>query len=422
MPRCIQMRRRIESYLRQMQTIRFLLLITCISLTLSVIWIQLVDSQKTIFVNESLIHEVIKNVARDYRYAEVYRRTDKLPSNVKHILLWTEYDFAPFYYFGKGQKAFIDKNCSVINCYVTTDRDYFNGDVSKFDYIFFNGRNINPLTKADLPQNRSSRQKYIYFNMESAENIPVCSAMYDDFFNATATYRLDSDIPIPYIQIKDIYGEVIGPRAEMDWIEGGAVVDENLALRLRNKTKAVAWFVSNCKSRNNRQEYVKKLQQALVRYNLNVDIYGKCGPLTCPRKQKNCSTILDKDYFFYLSFENSFSDDYVTEKLITALQHDVVPIVFGGADYSRFLPPGSYLNARDTTPTELAATIAHLMNSYTKYSRFFGWKQYYSFRDPSNNDNVCSVCKALNEESMEKPKYYKQFRSWWLPNFGERCR
>ncbi|CAH2234676.1 jg6148 [Pararge aegeria aegeria] len=375
-----------------MQSIRFFLLITCISLTFSVIWIQ---------------------------YAEVYRKTDKLPSGVKYILLWTQYDFAPFYYFGNGQKAFVDKNCSVINCYVTTDRDYFNGDTTKFDFIFFNGRNINPLTKSDLPLNRSTHQKYIYFNMESADNIPVCNKIYDDFFNVTATYRLDSDIPIPYVQVKNTHGKVVGPNIEMDWILGGAVTDEELAMRLKNKTKAVAWFVSNCKSRNNRREYVNSLQKALDPYGLSIDIYGKCGPLTCPRKQKNCSTILDRDYFFYLSFENSFSEDYVTEKLITAMQHDVVPIVYGGADYSRFLPPGSYINARDTTPNELAVTIVELMKSYQKYSRFFGWKSYYTFRDPSNNDNVCAVCEALNEESMEKPKYYKQFRSWWLPNFEQ---
>lgn len=88
----------------------------------------------------------------------------------------------------------------------------------------------------------------------------------------------------------------------------------------------------------------------------------------------------------------------------------------------RFLPPGSYLNALDTTPTRLAATIVELMNSHQKYTKFFGWKKYYKYKDPSDNDNVCSVCQALNEDSMKKPKYYKQFRSWWLPNFRERCR
>lgn len=325
--------RRIESYLRQLQSIRFLLLITCISLTLSVIWIQLAETRET--VADNLIHEVIKNVARDSRYAEVYRRPDRLPSGMKYILLWTPYEFAPFYYFGNGQKAFVDKKCSVINCYVTTDRNYFNGDVTKFDYIFFNGRNIDPLTRSDLPINRSSHQKYVYFNMESADNKPVCNQIYDDFFNLTATYRLDSDIPIPYVQVQNTEGEVIGPDFEIDWIESGSVDDEEFAAKLKNKTKAVAWFVSNCRSRNHRRDYVIQLQKALDNYGLTVDIYGRCGPLTCPRKQKNCSTILDRDYFFYLSFENSFSDDYVTEKLLTALQHNVVPIVYGGADYSR---------------------------------------------------------------------------------------
>jgi len=55
--------------------------------------------------------------------------------------------------------------------------------------------------------------------------------------------------------------------------------------------------------------------------------------------------MLDTDYFFYLAFENSLCDDYVTEKLFDALERTVIPVVFGGADYSRILPPHSYVDA-----------------------------------------------------------------------------
>lgn len=47
---------------------------------------------------------------------------------------------------------------------------------------------------------------------------------------------------------------------------------------------------------------------------------------------EECIDIVEENYYFYLAFENS---DYVTEKLMTALDHYTVPVVLGGANYSR---------------------------------------------------------------------------------------
>ena len=45
---------------------------------------------------------------------------------------------------------------------------------------------------------------------------------------------------------------------------------------IANKTKTVAWIVSNCDSKSGREAYVTELEKYI-----NVDIYGKCGPLNC---------------------------------------------------------------------------------------------------------------------------------------------
>jgi glycoprotein 3-alpha-L-fucosyltransferase len=72
----------------------------------------------------------------------------------------------------------------------------------------------------------------------------------------------------------------------------------------------VGWFVSNCGEKNARQKYAKELQKYIP-----VDIYGMCGTKMCPRStETECFEMLNRDYKFYLAFENSNCKDYITEK------------------------------------------------------------------------------------------------------------
>lgn len=84
---------------------------------------------------------------------------------------------------------------------------------------------------------------------------------------------------------------------------------------VRGKSKPVIWFVSNCRAKSGRLEYVKELSR-----HIGVDIYGKCGAFSCSRGKDCFRDIVEPDYFFYLSFENTLCDDYVTEKLMNPLR------------------------------------------------------------------------------------------------------
>ncbi|XP_026317845.1 alpha-(1,3)-fucosyltransferase C-like [Hyposmocoma kahamanoa] len=266
---------------------------------------------------------------------KAYQVIAKGSKNLKYILFWTRADFAPFYYYGKGQTAFIKNNCSHVNCFVTSNRKLFNSKMTKFDAILFNGRNLDSF---DLPKVRSPNQMYIYMMTESADNYPVCDPVFNNFFNWTATYRLDSDIPMTYMVIRNMSGEIVGPKMKMEWVSldsQNVSLNEKFYTRMQMKRKTVAWFASKCSTLGGRETAVNRLQKALSSYGLTIDIYGACGDLYCRKNDVSCDEILRRDYLFYLAFENSLAVDYVTEKVVRALQNDVVPIVYGKADYSR---------------------------------------------------------------------------------------
>jgi alpha-1,3-fucosyltransferase len=249
-----------------------------------------------------------------------------------YILLWTPKDNYPFPLISSID-SFYYANCSFTNCYVTDDRNYFGSDFGRFDAVVFNGRDLYDFDFSPL-ENRTRRQKFIFLMNESSSNYPNNDKRLNGFFNWTINYKLDSYIPRPYLYVRNKKGELVGPKIDMQW-ESLDDVDEALRSLFRNKSRAATWFVSNCRAKSDRKNYVRKLNKALALYGHRVDIYGRCGPAGKSASSTNVMNLLERYYYFYLSFENSFAEDYVTEKVLTALNHNAVPIVYGGANYSR---------------------------------------------------------------------------------------
>ncbi|XP_063375065.1 alpha-(1,3)-fucosyltransferase C-like [Cydia amplana] len=114
---------------------------------------------------------------------------------------------------------------------------------------------------------------------------------------------------------------------------------------------------------------------------------------------EECLKLIQEQYYFYLSFENSFSEDYVTEKLLTALENYAVPVVYGGANYTRFMPDGIYLHAGKLNVPDLAKQMNDIIKDKDRYYSFFKWRNHYSYH---TKENLCVMCAMLNDDTLVK--------------------
>lgn len=149
-----------------------------------------------------------------------------------------------------------------------------------------------------LPWPRSfQKQIWALSMLESPFHTRRISDDYKNMFNWTMTYRRDSTISTPYQKIQ---------------IDRNRKLQQNQTNMAAGKTKKVAWFVSNCvQVQSGRMKYAEELMKYI-----DVDIFGSCGKKRCSKRNMgSCFDILNKDYKFYLSFENSKCKHYVTEKL-----------------------------------------------------------------------------------------------------------
>lgn len=253
--------------------------------------------------------------------------------NVIYILMWKPLEHLPwpFQILLPARQPFVKRHCSFDNCYVTDDPKFF-PDVVDYDVLLFDVLFVRSM---DMPLKRSDRQKYVLVGFEPA-GMNVIPAKYNNFFNLTWTYKLDSDLVLPYVVVKNEFNEIIGPKMDMHWVEVKEMNETSLYIRnkMLKKRVAAAWFATNCyMAPSGRLQFVADLQKELANYNQRVDVYGGCGNNTCAGDE--CYALIESTYYFYLAFENSFSEDYVSEKILTGLEHYAVPVVFGTANYTR---------------------------------------------------------------------------------------
>lgn len=318
-----------------------------------------------------------------------------------------------------GHEPFVKAGCQFSNCITTDDRQLLN--IS--DAVLFHASDFDELDFPDLVIRRSN-QRYIFYNYETCvgeKDLPIF-VWTKEFFNWTMTYRRDSDIydPHPYGSIRR-RSDAFRPSLVMPTALHPELTSANAAALthpwnkksrqfLTKKKKMVAWFVSHCHTDGLREEYFGQLGK-----HVEIDVYGHCGKLNClPSRSLKCDQLLD-NYKFYVAAENAICTDYVTEKFYRALASDIVPIVYGGADYSSYAPPLSYIDVSDfKSPIDLANYLKLLDQNDGLYLKYFDWKKNYEVvTQPTTG--WCELCEKLNDPS-QRTKVYRDISDWWFQN------
>lgn len=269
--------------------------------------------------------------------------------------------------------------CEISNCILTEDTKLLRFSKA----VIFHGR--------FLPENapfKYENQFWVFLELESPYYTPLNYSypQWRKSFDLTMTYRSDSDIFYPY-------GRIVKK-------ENNTIVPLNHIEIMSKKEKMAFWMVSHCGAISERDEYAKRLQQYIP-----VDIYGKCGTLSCTKNILKCYMELSKIYKFYFAFENSLCEDYYTEKIYFSYYKDVnmIAIVRGASGYGKYFPPGTYIDTADFKhPKDLANFLLDLNSDDEKYLAYLKRKNEYKNSitlAEMFKKSLCDLCRIVNKKS-----------------------
>ena len=340
------------------------------------------------------------------------------PVPIKTILIWNgETRLESAASFGEGVEAFVRQQCPEPRCQITSNRSLL--PFERYDAVVMNMYDIEiSVLPEDWGYKRCGHQRYVLLSQESPSTIYVHMDIFVNYFNWSMSYRHDADIILRYGRVKPVKKAPISQSQIEQLIKETHGWSKDF---LANKSKTVVWMASHCHTDAMRETYVHELSKYI-----DVDVYGACGNFTCPRDEIHwisdpvCFDVLAAKYKFYLSFENSFCKEYVTEKFFEALARDILPVVYGAADYSQLAPPHSFINAMDYTPRQLARLLHRLEFNKTLYNEYFWWKEHYRVETGMRKmirDAYCHMCQQLHQDSTLK--VYTDIQDHW--NWDVEC-
>ena len=326
------------------------------------------------------------------------------PSGDHLVLLWTDLFDERYWH----QQAYFDTSTSVtckarFQCRFTRDRTR----LAQASLVAFHLYDIAKNELAERQPSRPNEQSWVFITGESPvnfyyQNPSFYPRLLDDTFDGSISYKYDS--PFSIFSNKFIHRSAVSH--EQRQLNANSV---------RGKRKAIVWFVSNCVTFSRREKYVEQLRRFIP-----VDIYGACGIQCSTTVDRQCHVDLH-EYFFYLAFENSRCNSYITEKfwkIISDDDHRLVPIVMGPSerDYARVAPNQSYIHVNMyPSPEALAKYLRYLMDNPDKYLQHLQWREHSSLAATPTANWSTLLCPLCQMSYDSRPSARLNFSSWYSP-------
>ena len=105
----------------------------------------------------------------------------------------------------------------------------------------------------------------------------------------------------------------------------------------------------------------------------------------------------------------------MTEKAFKILDTNLIPVVHGGANYTKSLPPGSFIDVRDyPSPQHLAKYLKHLIDNPDEFIKYLKWKaEFEVLHVPEcKQRSFCRLCEILYDENYPYKSGFDPAQYW----------
>jgi len=258
-----------------------------------------------------------------------------------------------------------------------------------------------------------------FFYATTTFNSPGSFASLDGIFNYTASYRDDADFDSSYLRspsqetkchwkklpIHESHDEFSKNKSFDEESPRFEITNQEASL-LAGKEDLVIWIVSHCTTVSGRERYAEQMQSTIP-----VTIMGLCGD----QGQDQSAWSHVPGHKFYLSFENSLCDNYITEKFFRVLRDfNTVPVVLGPRkeDYLAVAPPNSFIHVSDfSSPTDLAKYLLYLDSNPSEYLKYLAWKTTHKLE--CLQTWACDLCSSIQKKKQKERRTINNFLTLW---------
>lgn len=266
-----------------------------------------------------------------------------------------------------------------------------NHDNIHSDALFFYACKRQYEWMAKLVPRFCKEQLVIEFNHEPEKY--ECNLENRNEHDIAANYKLDSDVPLPYIC---------------------GYIDELIEIAQKpaptTKTKGIAMFFTKCRKSKSRTDFIRELME-----HVHIDSYGVCfhnTDMPVSRQELDWQGIkgnISKQYRFLIAVEGDDLPYFITEKLWHSYLAQAIPIYRGTTEVFGQVPgSNTFLFAYNFTSVKaLAEYIKRIESDRELYESFFKMDltNYYKIKEKyCTTSRICAICKEAYRRKVAEKK------------------